>query len=225
MELRLKGLARATKDIDLTYSGPDKDHVAALDDALRGGYGDFTFRRTAEPYRMSRARTVRVEIAVSYRGQTWGSVTVDIGEAEGHRLEIEMVPGFDLREFGIEGPANLACLSARYHLAHKIHGMTSPGQDGLQNDRVQDAVDALLLSELVTDLTAAREACVEVFRVRNTHNWPPRFEPPEGVWEAPYARMAADLKLQPDNLQAASTRLRELIAAIDGDPTGNTPST
>ena len=214
MELRLEGKSRATRDIDLTYTGPGEDLVAALEEGVRIGYGPFTLRRSGEPHEMTNARTVRVEIGVSYKGGNWGTVVVDVSQPERHQMEVELVPAFDLRVFGIEGPLHLTCLSARYHLAHKIHGMTRPAEDGTPNERVQDAIDALLLRELMPDLAAARAACVEVFSTRNTHSWPPTFEPPDS-WVDGYRQLARELEMETDDLRVAAAELREYIAEID----------
>ena len=213
MELRLKGKSRATRDMDLTYTGPDEDLVGAMDDAIRAGYRPFTFRRSGQPHEMTEARTVRLEIAVSYNGGPWGTVVVDVSHPEGHQMEVELVPAFDLSVFGIEGPQHLTCLSARYHLAHKIHGMSRPPEDGNPNERVQDAVDALLLRELVPDLAAAGEACVEVFSTRGTHPWPPVFQPPE-AWAGRYRQLARELEMETDDLNVAAAELRDYIIEI-----------
>jgi hypothetical protein len=214
LELRRPGLGRATKDLDLTYGGPDADPVGALDDAIRVGYGRFTFRRTGRPLEMGQVQTVRVEVGVRFDGVEWGTITVDVGRAEGHRLEVELVPAFDLRSaFGVDGPSHLACLSARYHLAHKLHAVTRPADADRPNERVQDAIDSLLLRDLVPDLGAARLACVDVFAVRETHPWPPVFAPP-AAWVERYAVLAGELGMNPD-LAAAASELRAFIDAIE----------
>jgi hypothetical protein len=87
--------------------------------------------------------------------------------------------------------------------------------DGYPNDRVQDAVDTLLLRELVLDIARARAACVEVFNSRETHPWPPEFHPPE-AWAAPYRLLAQELEIETDDLGEAAAVLRTYIAEIDG---------
>ena len=215
MELRRPGRGRATKDLDLTYGGPDPSPVGALDDVIRIGYGRFTFRRTGRPLEMERVQTVRVEIAVRFDGAEWGTITVDLGRAEGHQLEVELLPAFDLKAvFGVDGPSRLPCLSARYQLAHKLHAITQAPLSGYPNERVQDAVDVLLLRDLVPDLAAARAACVDVFAARGTHPWPPTFTPQPG-WAGRFAELAEELEMELADLGAAATELRGFIAAID----------
>ena len=172
--------------------------------------------RTAPVRELARAETVRLELQVLFDGSHWGTIVVDLSRAEAHRLEVEPLAAFDLsRLFGLEGPATLPCLSARYHLAHKIHGATRPATPEHPNDRVQDAVDVLLLNDLAPDPSAVREACLEVFRVRATHSWPPVFVPPAG-WASGYTALAVELSLGWGELNTASEEIRRIIRIIDG---------
>jgi hypothetical protein len=215
MELRWEGAARATKDLDLTYDGPDSDLVRVIEAAITPSYGRFTFRRTGAILEMTNADTVRVEIGVRFDGAPWSTITIDISPREQHAFEIERVRAFDVTSiFGIAGPEYLPCMSARYHLAHKIHGMTATRQDGKPNDRAQDAIDVLLYRDIVADLIALREACVDVFNTRGRHAWPPVFAPPDS-WSEPFARMAEELELGIRDLDTAIGVLREFIRAID----------
>jgi hypothetical protein len=216
MELRRGGgRARATQDLDLMYSRDDQDVVAAIDEAISEPYGRFAFRRSGKPLEMTKVRTTRVEIGVRFDGSPWGTVVVDVSGREDHSMEVELLRALDLEaDFGIHGPDRLPCISARYHLAHKLHGMTKSASDGSENERVQDAIDALLLMEIIDDLAGAREACVDVFTKRGEHQWPPTFAPPES-WTVRFAAMAANLGLQVNDLTAATVVLRGLINDID----------
>lgn len=215
LELRLQGTARATKDLDITYTGPETDLAIAIEDALSLGYERFTFQRTGRVLDMDRVRTIRLEIAVRFDGEPWTTVVMDVSRNEAHALEVETVPAFDLEGiFGIAGPRELPCLSLRYHLAHKFHGATAEREDGLPNERVQDAIDLLLFREMVTDLAALREACVEVFTTRARHAWPPRFDPP-AAWALEFSRLAAEVGLEVRELNEAIERIRAFIDEIE----------
>ncbi len=64
-------------------------------------------------------------------------------------------------------------------MAQKIHGMTQPPKDDeAANERFRDLADLLLMRELTSDLAGVRDACVEVFALRGTHDWPPTIDPP-----------------------------------------------
>lgn len=92
--------------------------------------------------------------------------------------------------------------------------MTSALPDALPNERVQDAVDALLLADCVGDLASVRQACVAVFTARNQHRWPPTFTP-SPAWADRFAVMASELEMEVRDLATASVQLTVLITAID----------
>jgi hypothetical protein len=215
LEMRLPDRARATKDIDLVIDGTDEhDLAAALREALRNNYQDFSFRVKGEPYVMPN-NAVRVEVAMDYRGRSWSTVQVDLSRGEGGGTEVELVDALELEPFGLSTPSALPCLSLRYHIAQKIHGMTQPApEDDASNERFRDLADVLLLRDLVEDLPAVRAACVEVFAFRGTHGWPPALEPPE-IWEELYAELAAGLELEKKTLGEAVREARSFIEAID----------
>lgn len=116
----------------------------------------------------------------------------------------------DLSRFELETANGLPCLSVRYHLAHKIHGVTRPSTDNHSNERVNDLVDVFLLRCLVpeADQARVREACIEVFEVRRQHDWPPAFSPP-GFWREEFEARAAELDL-------AVTRFDDAVEEVQG---------
>lgn len=210
LELRLRGRARATRDIDLIVDADDdEDLLPMLRKALDGPHQDFTFRVKGGAHRLPN-ETVRVEVAIRYRGRSWNTVRIDLSLKEKHRLEVELVEALDLSPFHLQPAANLPCLSLRYHLAHKIHGMTRPATDDHPNERVNDFVDVFLLRELLSssEQTRVREACIDVFQVRDAHEWPPDFTPPLH-WRDEFQERAAELNL-------AVTRFDDAIAEVRG---------
>ena len=190
LEMRLPHRARATKDIDLMVSGIEHlDLAAVLRDAVDGTFQDFTFRVKGVPHLMPND-AVRLKVAIEYRGRSWSTLQVDLSQEEGGATEIELVEALELEPFGFSTPSALPCLSLRYHIAQKIHGVTQPSsQEDGTNERFRDLADLLLLRELVKDLAAVRAACVEVFAIRGTHAWPPALDPP-AFWKEPYEKLA-----------------------------------
>ena len=215
LEMRLPYRARATKDIDLIVSGAEsEDLVSVLRGAVDGTFQDFTFRVKGEPHVMPND-AVRMQVALEYRGKSWSTLQVDLSRQEGAATEVEMVGALELEPFGLSTPSALPCLSLRYHIAQKIHGMTQPSaQEDAFNERVRDLADVLLLRDLVEDLPAVRAACVEVFAFRGTHGWPPAFEPP-AFWEELYAGLAEGLELAEKTLGEAVREAQAFIEAID----------
>ena len=215
LELRLRDRARATKDIDVVLHDRDADLVRALERAaVAGDDQGFAFRRKGEPIYLDNG-TVSMELAVTYRGGTWTSITVDVARAEPGESEVELVPAIALGEaFGVTGPAELPCLPLRLHVAQKLHGMTLPPRSGKRNERFRDLVDLLLLEELVPDDAGLREACEAVFRARGTHDWPPPLDDVPAHWVEPFARLARELELPVTDADDAMARVRAFVDRI-----------
>jgi hypothetical protein len=157
-----------------------------------------------------------VDVALDYRGRSWGTVQVDLSPREGESTEVELVEALALEPFGLSTPEALPCLALRYHIAQKIHAMTEPPRDeDTQNERFRDLVDLLLMRELTSDLGGVRAACVEVFEIRNTHDWPPQLDPP-AFWQEPFAKLAEEVELGVSSLEEAIRKAQTFIEAIDG---------
>ena len=217
LELRLRDRARATKDIDLVLHHDEADLAGALERAVdaraRGGYQGFNYRRKGEPLVLENG-TISVEFAVTYEGGTWTSIIVDVARAEPGEGEIELPPAVLLQEAtGITGPAELACLSLRMHVAQKLHGMTLPPRRGRRNERFKDLVDVLLMEPLVTDYAGLRQACESIFRTRGTHDWPPVLELPSH-WVEPFAALARELDLPVQDGHEAMGRVQSFVDRI-----------
>jgi hypothetical protein len=213
LEMRLRHLARATKDLDLILLSDDGDPGEELEQALAKPYQGFTFRVRNSPEVMPNG-AIRLEVALQYLGKAWGTVQIDASRYEGDGTEIEMVEAISLTPFGLHGPDALPCLSLPYHVAQKIHAMTLPPREGWVNQRCRDLIDLLLLREWITDFETVERACREVFEVRGTHRWPPLFTAPDH-WEDQYARMAADLGLAAADVHQAAFELRAFVSRID----------
>lgn len=216
LELRLRDRARATKDIDIVLLDATADLADALERALTGQpYQGFSYRRKGQPLRLDNG-AVNIELAVTYRGQPWTSISVDIARAEPGESEVEWVKAIALTDdFGVTGPTQLPCLPLRFHVAQKLHGMTLPPRPGKHNERFRDLVDLLLMEALVTHGYAAlRDACELVFRNRNTHAWPPNLEVMPSHWAAPFAQLAEELELRETSVEAALIRVRGFVEHI-----------
>lgn len=216
IEMRLPSKARATKDIDLVVDDlAGTDLTVALRTALEGDYQSFTFRVKGEPYVMPN-NSVRVDVALDYRGRSWGTVQIDLSPHEGESTEVEPVDALALEPFGLNTPNALPCLALRYHVAQKIHAMTEPARDeNTPNERFRDLVDLLLMRELTSDLEGVQAACVEVFQIRDTHGWPPQLDPP-AFWQEPFTKLAEEVELPVSNLEEAVREAQTFIEAIDG---------
>lgn len=160
---------------------------------------------------------MRMDIKLAYKGKPWGTVQLEVAPAEGQAgQEIDRVPARPLDPVQIEGPERIACVSVRYQIAQKIHACTEIYSDGRENDRFRDLIDLQLLRDLVEDgvLLAVREACIEIFELRNKHTWPPDVTV-HPSWPAGFAAMAADIGFYTDDVEIAADDLRQFISEID----------
>lgn len=215
LEMRLDGQARATRDLDLiVHVGGADEMVPALRTGLDGSYQGFTFRVKGDEYRMD--DSIRVSVALEYRGRGWNTIQIDLSPKEGHKLEEERLEPLDLARFRIDLIDEVSCLSLRYHLAHKIHGMTLPSTEEDPNERAHDLVDVFLIRERLDSGSRerVREACLDVFRARDQHDWPPAFDPPE-FWRAEFETRAADLGLSVATFDDAVEEARRYITALE----------
>lgn len=226
LELRLPGRARATDDLDIVVVCDEDDLVAALDTALSGVSDTGSGTTPAEPYlgcTFTRRPDIhplgdkgaRVWVQIAYRSQRWATVQIDLARPDASDTETERLGGIPLARFGLTGPRDVVCLSLRYHIAQKFHGMTKVPHDGGENDRFRDALDLLLLRDLVADdaLSAVREACEETFRLRAEHAWPPVIALPPH-WRAPFAALAAAVKLPVTGLTDAESALQTFLETL-----------
>ncbi|MEO8452714.1 MAG: nucleotidyl transferase AbiEii/AbiGii toxin family protein [Gemmatimonadota bacterium] len=211
LELGLRGRARTTDDLDVVVIAAEEDLASALDEALETPYQGCTFTRRPNVYQLA-DKSVRVSVQIDYRSQRWATVQVDLAGPDAIDMETEQLGGIPLVRFGLSGPTDVVCLSLRYHIAQKFHGMTKGPQGRRENDRFRDAVDLLLLRDLVADddLPTVRVACEETFQARREHAWPPTIALPES-WRAPFAAMAESVGLVTTDLSDAERALQTFV--------------
>ncbi len=214
MELRLRGRARATRDLDLVLNDRGGDLLAHLEDALRTGFQQFTFRVRAEDARAIRRDTVRAEVSVQYGGKSWARVPVDLSRGEDGLWEVEMVDALDFGTLAFGFPSALPCLSLHLQAAQKLHAMTLPSTEARPNHRFRDLVDLVLLTGLIDDLPAFRGVCVSVFAQRNTHPWPPSVDLP-AHWVQPYRTLAEQVGLAVTDAADATLQLRSFLHRVE----------
>jgi len=103
----------------------------------------------------------------------------------------------------------------RYQVAQKLHACTELPTDGRSNDRFRDLIDLLLLAELLEDdeWSGVREACEELFALREMHAWPPVVTV-FGGWPESYRALAVEVAFHVTGAQAAAVRVQELIGRI-----------
>jgi hypothetical protein len=212
LELRLGLQARATKDYDTAFRAEMEDLLDHLDEVLRAGHGDFTAERTAlEPVGETPAK--RTTIKLSYRGRSWASVKFEVAPAEGKLgHEIERVAARPLDHLGLEGPQDVPCVAIRWQIAQKLHACTEILEGDRRNDRFRDFPDILMLWDLVEDdeRFGVQEACEEIFRLRDQHEWPPEIIVLDH-WPEPYRVLAEEMQSPIVDVNEAAAAVREIV--------------
>ncbi len=212
IELRVGGGARATKDVDLVFLGDPGQLGEILDEDLAEPYSVFSFeRQEVEPRGEGLFR--RVDVKLLFRERSWGTLRLEVGQPDTRATDGEAVEAIPIDEFGIEGPRMIRCLSLRYQIAQKLHAVTQRFQES-ENERFRDLIDLIICCELVTDLGAVREACIDTFEARELHPWPPTLQVPDS-WAEPYTALAEEMDFPVTDVSVAAAQVRELIGEID----------
>lgn len=217
MELRANLQARATQDLDVSHRIAFDEVIEELDDSLREPYGDFTFERLDEPYLNEEFGFINTDIRVNYRGRSFQNVKLELMAAEGASGDdVDLVPAFEIDEYGLEGPEEVACLPLRYQIAQKLHACTDVADDGKPNERSRDLIDIILIRDLLEPEVpyTVRNACVEIFEIRNRHEWPPTVRIWDG-WAEQYRAEVADLDFPVETVEEAARRVDEIIGEIN----------
>lgn len=216
MELRLQLRARATGDYDAAFRSRTEEVIDHLDEALAQPWNSFDLTRDA-PDIIANTRAVRVRLRLAYKGRSWGSVKLEMAPLEGKMgRELDRVKATPLDQLQVPLPEAANCVSLRYQVAQKLHACTEVFDEGRENDRFRDVMDILLVEDLLHDIGLAhvREACVDIFTVRQKHAWPPTVTVYES-WRAPFAALARQNGFTPEDIGEATTALATLIAAIE----------
>jgi hypothetical protein len=142
-----------------------------------------------------------------------GALKLEVASPDSRATDSEDVEAIPIDEFGIDGPQMIRCLSLRYQVAQKLHAVTQRSEEG-ENDRFRDLIDLIICRDLVADLAAVREACVDTFEARGLHAWAPTLEVPD-AWAEPYMALAEEMSFPVSDVGDAAAQVREFIGKID----------
>jgi hypothetical protein len=218
VELLLGLRARATKDLDATARLAGKEIGPRLRAALAHDWEGFTFRLTGlEQVRDTAA--LRGDVKVSYQGDPWNTVQFEVSPAEGasgQQINWAHNMFIDLERLGLQSPGELPLVTIAYLIAQKLHACTDHADTERPNDRYRDLIDLILVDRLVhdEDRPEVLEVCIEIFRLRDKHAWPPRITVlPD--WPDGYRALAEQLDFAPSDVHQAAIDVQEIIARID----------
>lgn len=218
VELLLGQEARATKDLDAAARARAEEIEPLLRNALARGWDGFSFRLASwEPIHDTAAW--RGDIKLQFKGQPFSTVQFEAAPAEGDAGRgTQLVDNtfVDVAALGLSPVGELPLVTLAYMLAQKLHACTDHSVPERENDRARDLIDILLVHRLLADdeLPDVRRACVEIFRLRDKHPWPPAVTVlPE--WPAIYAvELAKTPGFTPAEVQQAAADVDRLIAEI-----------
>ncbi len=222
LELRLQLRARATGDYDAAFRARTEEIIDRLDEALTQPWNSFNLTRET-PETIPNTKAVRVRLRLSYKGRSWGSVQLEMAPVEGRMgRELDRVKAMSLDSLQVPLPEAANCVSLRYQVAQKLHACTEVFDEGRENDRFRDVMDILLVEDLLYDvgLGHVREACVDIFAVRDKHTWPPTLTVYDS-WRVPFVALARQNRFKPNDIDEAAAALAALIAAIDTAPSAS----
>jgi len=216
MELRLQLRARATSDYDAAFRTQTGEVIDRLDEALAHPWHGFDLTRDA-PESIPNTQAVRVRLRLRYKRRNWGSVKLEMAPVEGSMgAELDRINAIPLDQLQVPLPEMASCVSLRYQVAQKLHACTEVFDEGRENDRFRDVMDILLVEDSLRDvgLGLVREACIDIFTVRNKHTWPPTVTVYDS-WHATFAALARENRFTPEDIDEAAAALTALIIAID----------
>ncbi len=210
MELRFASAARTTKNFDLGLEGSRTERIRRLEEVLRLGFDEFTFRLKPEMHQMELADTVRVEVAVHYRTRAWQTVDIDLGPGEAREVDLVEPAITGLVEMGLPMTPRVRCLGINEQVAQKLHACTGPHRE----DRARDVLDILLVEMLgKLDSARTRVAAEWIFMERATHAFPPSAALP-AEWRRELENMARELGYPATNAEGIEAKFVAVVQVI-----------
>ena len=215
MELRFFGLARATKDIDLSmpkHGSIDPD--AKMQDKIRESLQDVAGQDTGDWFQFLIGSHImeldaapyggaRYPVEVRLAGKKFTSFNLDVGVGDVLLFSPEWKQDHDWLKFAGIPSVKIPLIPREQQFAEKIHAYTLP-REGTPNSRTRDLIDLVLLIDAgLADKDHIKTALYETFKRRKTHKVPSTLESPSAAWEAPYAALAKDCGVSKKNLGEA----------------------
>ncbi|MSV32130.1 MAG: nucleotidyl transferase AbiEii/AbiGii toxin family protein [Bryobacterales bacterium] len=201
MELRFQ-TARSTKDLDFTVrvapAGRDDILLKQIQDVGVADLGDFfTFRIGEAMMDLDGAPYggARYPVESIMGGRIFVKFHLDVGIGDVVLDPLEQARMRDWLEFAGILPPAVPMIQQEQQFAEKLHAYTLPRT--APNSRVRDLVDIAILIQFGTlESKRVMQALHATFDLRATHSVPKTLNPPPEEWNAPFARMAAECRLE-----------------------------
>ena len=228
---RLNAIGRPTKDVDGLIRGSLDGFFEKLEGVLDEPWGPLTLRRSEivdieVPSKRIKPRSF--EIILEFKGETWRRIRFEVSPDEaGIGQEPEKLTPPALGVVGLPSPDALVGIALKNQIAQKLHAASAPHDPpSYKNTRARDAVDLLLLRDLVTVTGAPtigeiRESAERLFIARaeeaeqmgfKSHTWPCRLAAyPHWVDDYKEAASSAGIEL---SLDEAISQINDWIDTI-----------
>ncbi len=224
LEVRLPGVARATRDLDLVG---DLAGLASEDDLLDwleplltavNAEDGFSFECVApQSLKVDSAWPAwRLKVLAKVDGAPFESVVLDlvgqVSETEGAVEVITVEPPLSAPGFH---PVEVVAVDVYQHAAEKLHAYARIYAGERPSSRVKDLVDVVLLLEagLLEDSARLNWRLGVVWAFRDHAAPPPALPAPPRAWEPDFAGYAANLRLATGSLDAAYQLVVDRYAA------------
>lgn len=195
---------RNTKDLDIGRFDDEREALTdffAAQNLELGDHFHFLIERTAKLDSVLEGAAVRYHVAARLAGRRFEDLIVDVGFSHSLSSTPEVLRGPDLLLFADIPPAEVPTIPLEFHITEKMHAYTRCYGDDRPSTRVKDIVDLTLISfHFPVPAGRLRDAVRFTFDSRGSHSVPARLPSPPSQWTAPYARMAAEVGLDPDLL-------------------------
>ncbi len=224
VELRIER-ARTTKDVDLRVMGSPNDILDRLRAAAKRDLGDFMVFTIRPDHRHPNIQNdamqydgVRFRAECSLAGKVYGRpFGVDVAFGDPILGEPEVIVAKGALGFAGIAPPTLLVYPVETHIAEKLHAYTMPR--ARPNSRVKDLPDlALIATAGPVEASRLGAAIEQTFAFRGTHDVPKRLPEPPATWEAPYATIAKEDRLQwpllTEAFEAAGAFLDPVLAGL-----------
>lgn len=221
LDLRMGGIGRATKDVDIEWRAGADDLADVLIEAAAHDAGDFfsfSIESSGDPDdRLGGSRRFAVTASLAARRFEIFNLDIGFGRDGGHEYET-VVCGGQLEFAGIH-PTQVEAVPLERQTAEKLHAYTRIYQGGRESTRSKDLIDLVLIAEIATfGAKKLRVAIEATFSERGSHDVPPSLPSPPVNWATPFRQLAEEVGLS-GQLATGHERAAALLDPVLSDAT------
>jgi hypothetical protein len=217
LQLRLGIGTRTTKDVDVELIAGREDAHRILVAATLFDLGDwfsFAVRPSAGQLPGPGEGGLRFHVTSRVDGRPFETFHIDVGIGDPVVEPVEYLTTPPLLAFADIPPSIVPCYPLSQHLAEKVHAYVRSRVSG-ESTRVKDLVDIVLLAERATmGALALRRALDATFATQGAGPAPSSLPAPPVVWAASFRKLAREVGLKYDTLDAAIAVARRFVDPV-----------